>query len=201
VFRRRTDAAAAPGRGSARTPDVRTAVGAGTGSGKGRPTPKRREAEQQRRQRVRPTTDRREARRRQREAMRAERLRSRKAMLEGDERHYLPRDQGPVRGFIRDYVDSRRTIAEYFLPAVVIVLVASFIPNTAVQLFSYALWLASILLVVVDLLLLTGRLKRELRRRFPDDAGRGHTLYALARVTQMRRLRLPKPRVKPGTAV
>ena len=122
-------------------------------------------------------------------------------MLSGDERYYVPRDKGPVRRFLRDYVDSRRTLAEFFLPTILVILALSLVGSPQVQLFSTLLWLVSLVVVMIDLVLLGVRVKREVRRRFPDDDGRGHVLYAIARATQIRKLRMPKPAVKPGTPV
>jgi hypothetical protein len=122
-------------------------------------------------------------------------------MMAGDERYLMARDKGPVRRFIRDFVDSRRTLAEFFLPMVLVILALSLVGSPQVQLFTTMLWMASLVLVMVDLLVLGFRVKREVRKRFPDDDGRGHMLYTIARATQIRRLRLPKPTVKPGTPV
>ena len=179
-----------PGRSSGDTP-----------VGKGRPTPTRREAEQARKQRVRPPLTRREALKRERELARAERARSRQAMSTGDERHFLERDKGPVRRYLRDYVDSRRTVAEFFLPIIFVVLLLSFLPSPQLRVFSTLVWLATMLLVIIDVTMMGYRVKREIRTRFPDHTGRGHVLYAIARSTQIRRFRLPKPTVKPGTPV
>lgn len=170
-------------------------------TGKGRPTPKRREAEQARKERVKPPLTRREAMKRERERAKQQRARTRNAMATGDERHFLKRDQGPVRRFIRDYVDSRRTVAEYFLPIVIVVLLLSFFPIAVVQVFSTLLMMLMLLLIVFELAMLNVRIKREVRRRFPDDGQRGHGLYAIARATQIRKLRLPKPAVRPGDAI
>jgi hypothetical protein len=60
---------------------------------------------------------------------------------------------------------------------------------------------ATMLMVILDLVLLNVRVKREVRKRFPDDQQRGHGLYAIARATQIRKLRLPKPNVRPGDTV
>jgi hypothetical protein len=170
-------------------------------TGKGRPTPTRKEAEQARKQRVRPVLTRREAMRRQREHARSQRSQARQAMMSGDERHFMQRDKGPVRRFLRDYVDSRRTLAEFFLPTILVVLALSLISSPQVQLLATLLWVASLMLVMIDLAVLGFRVKREVRRRFPDDDGRGHVLYTIARATQIRKLRMPKPMVKPGTPV
>ncbi|HEX6233341.1 MAG TPA: DUF3043 domain-containing protein [Jiangellaceae bacterium] len=169
--------------------------------GKGRPTPKRREAEQARKQRVKPALTRREQLRRDRERMKATRGKQREAMAKGDERYFLKRDQGEVRKFIRDFVDSRRTISEFFLPLVLIILVLSMIGNVQIQVFSTLFMFATMLMVIVDLILTNVRVKREIRKRFPDDDQRGHGLYAIARTTQIRRLRMPKPTVRPGDTI
>lgn len=169
--------------------------------GKGRPTPKRREAEQARKQRVKPALTRREQLRRDRERMKTTRVKQREAMAKGDERYFLKRDQGEVRKFIRDFVDSRRTISEFFLPLVLIILVLSMIGNVQIQVFSTLFMFATMLMVIVDLILTNVRVKREIRKRFPDDDQRGHGLYAIARATQIRRLRMPKPTVRPGDTV
>lgn len=191
-------------RNSPETADVPAADAAdapGRAGGKGRPTPKRSEAQQARKQRVRPALNRREAMRREREQMRADRAKTRQAMNTGDEKHFLARDQGEVRKFVRNYVDSRRTVAEFFLPIILIILLTSLIGVASVQLVSTIIWLGAMILLIVDLTMLGSRVKREVRKRFPDDPGKGHVLYAITRATQLRRLRLPKPQVKPGTLV
>lgn len=195
VFRRRT---------SPETADVPAAEAAdapGRAGGKGRPTPKRSEAEKARKQRVKPALNRREAMRRERERMREDRAKTRTAMNTGDERHYLARDQGDVRRFVRNYVDSRRTVAEFFLPIILVILLTSLIGVPMIQLVSTIIWVAAMILLIVDLTMLGVRVKREVRKRFPDDPGKGHVLYAITRAAQLRRLRLPKPQVKPGTLV
>ena len=48
-------------------------------------------------------------------------------MVTGDERHLPLRDKGPVRRFIRDYVDARFSIGEILLPALVLILATSFL--------------------------------------------------------------------------
>jgi hypothetical protein len=169
-------------------------------TGKGRPTPKRRDAEKARKERVKPALTKREQLKRDRERMKGQRARTRKAMETGDERYMLKRDQGPVRKFIRDYVDSRRTIAEFFLPIILLILLTSFINIQQVQVFSTLLMLATMFMVIFDLVFLRFRVKKEIAKRFPDDDGR-HGFYAIARATQIRRLRLPKPTVKPGDVV
>ena len=166
---------------------------------KGRPTPKRSEAQTQRRRASSGTpTDRKEAAKRQREARRADMARQREALASGDERYLPVRDKGPVRRFVRDFVDSRFCIAEYFLPLAVVILILSVIQVQNIQNISLLLWLGVIVLIVVDSIGLGFRLKKQLAQRFPDAPKRGAVAYGLMRTLQMRRLRLPKPQVKRG---
>ncbi|WP_328909757.1 DUF3043 domain-containing protein [Streptomyces sp. NBC_00234] len=167
-------------------------------SPKGRPTPKRSEAQTQRRRASSTPTDRKEATKRQREARRSDLARQREALATGDERYLPARDKGPVRRFVRDFVDSRFCIAEYFLPLAVIILILSVIQIKNIQNISLLLWLGVIVLIVVDSIGLAFRLKKQLAERFPDTPKRGAVAYGLMRTLQMRRLRLPKPQVKRG---
>lgn len=174
-------------------------------AGKGKPTPKRREAEAARKARVKPALTKREQFKRDRERTkrdralgRGDRDQRRQGIERGDEKYLMKRDQGPVRKFVRDYVDSRRFFAEFFLPVILLILLLGFVRPLAV--FSTMLMVATMFLIIFDLVMLRFRLKRELSRRFPDDEKR-HTLYAFSRATQLRRLRIPKPTVKPGDPV
>jgi hypothetical protein len=189
-------------RRSGSTPDATpTEVGDAPEAGKGRPTPKRRDAEQRRRQAVRAPKDRKEAYRRTRERARQERMVSRQALLTGEEKHLPPRDRGPVRRFVRNYVDSRRSAAEFFLPVALVVLLATFVRNEVVYSIGILLWLVLLAVVIIDSVLIARGLKRALQSRFPNEETKGSTSYALLRSMQLRRLRLPKPQVKPGATI
>lgn len=165
---------------------------------KGRPTPKRSDSQSRRRSVANTTMSRKEAARRQREERRAALERQRQALATGDERYLPPRDKGPVRRYVRDYVDSRFNIAEYFLPMAVVILVLSMIRVPQLQNLSLLLWLAVIVMIVLDSIVTGFRLKKQLAERFPGENRRGAVAYALMRSLQMRRLRLPKPQVKRG---
>jgi hypothetical protein len=165
------------------------------------PTPTRKEAERLRRERLAPPKDRREAARRDRQRTRAERQRRREAVMSGDERYLPPRDAGPVRGFARDYVDARRSPAEYFMLAALVLVLVGLVPNVTVKAASILLLYLMMLLIVVDSVILMRGLSREVGRRFPEEPRRGLTPYALMRTMQIRRWRLPPPRVKPGDVI
>lgn len=166
--------------------------------GKGRPTPKRREAERGRRRAVGAPRDRKEAYRRVRERQREERSKSMQALRTGDERNLPPRDRGPVKRYVRDVVDARRSVAEFFLPLALVIVVLTLTSSAQLKLVGSTLWMVLVVLIVVDSIVLVMRLKRGLRRSFPDENHRGAVSYALMRSMQIRRFRLPPPRVKPG---
>ncbi|GAB2594959.1 DUF3043 domain-containing protein [Streptomyces capparidis] len=168
---------------------------------KGRPTPKRSEAQSGRRTRVTGPTNRKEAARRAREQRRADLAKQREALASGDERYLPPRDKGPVRKFARDYVDARLSVAEFFLPMAVLILVMSMLPNAELRQVSLLGWLVVIAMIVVDSFRTGFGVKRQVAKRFPDENRKGIVAYALMRTLQMRRLRLPKPQVKRGAKV
>ncbi|MET9516668.1 DUF3043 domain-containing protein [Streptomyces sp. NPDC002994] len=165
---------------------------------KGRPTPKRAVAQSQRRNGAAAPSNRKEAMKRQREARRADLARQREALASGDERFLPVRDKGPVRRFVRDFVDSRFCVAEFFLPLAVVILVLSMVRVSNIQNIALLLWLGVIVMIVVDSIGLVIRLKKQLNERFPNEPKRGAVAYGLMRTLQMRRLRLPKPQVKRG---
>jgi hypothetical protein len=198
--RRQRDSAAATqdGADSASSPDSGLAD---EHRGKGRPTPTRKEAEQARKDALRTPSDPRAARKAAKARERQARMENRAALLAGDESKLPVRDQGPVRRFTRDFVDSRFTVAEYFIFIALAVLVLGFIPNQAVQSIVSLAWFILIAVILVDSTILVLRLRSQLRQRFPDKAERrGALFYAIMRTLQLRRLRLPPPKVKRGGA-
>ena len=84
--------------------------------GKGRPTPTRKEAEAAAKARAKPPRESREAAAYQRQHRTESSRKIRQAMKNGDERYFLARDKGPVRRFIRDYVDVRFSFLEIMIP-------------------------------------------------------------------------------------
>ena len=166
--------------------------------GKGRPTPTRKEAEAAARARNKAPRDRRELARLQREHRGEQSRKIRQGMKSGDERYFLPRDKGRVRRFIRDFVDARFSIVEMVIPLMIVGLLLGYTGQSALVQASSMVLLATVLFVVGDMLLLRFKLRRELKRRFPDEPLKGTTYYALTRAMQMKFMRLPKARVKIG---
>jgi len=169
-----------------------------TRSGKGRPTPTRKEAEAAARARARPPRTRREMAKRQRETRVESSRKVRQAMKTGDERYFMPRDQGPMRRFVRDFVDVRFSFVELMIPVMIVVLVLGWTGNARMMQTGNTILLGMLLLVVFDLVLMRFRLRRELARRFPDESTKGTTYYAITRAMQMKFMRLPKSQVRIG---
>lgn len=190
-----------PSRKSSPEPAVADSASAPT-AGKGHPTPSRKEAEAQRKQTLKVSSDPKAAKKAARARAAEERNANRTALMAGDERALPPRDAGPVRKYIRDYVDGRFAAAELFMPLAIIVLVAGFLPWQSwglpnAQGYVSLMWMALTLFIVVDTTVLLLRMNAKLKATWPDQAERkGATFYALIRVLQLRRLRLPPPRVR-----
>ncbi len=171
----------------------------GPGS-KGRPTPTRRQAEEASRERAKAGVDKKTAKRLQRERRATSNSKMRAGMRSGEERFLPARDKGPVKRFIRNYVDARVSIAEFLLPLLVVIMVLQYSGNRSLMEFSNALWTTTILVVALDTTWLLFRIKRALRAKFPDESLKGTTFYTIMRVLQLRWLRMPKPQVKIGGA-
>ena len=165
---------------------------------KGRPTPKRKDAESARKVSSLAPAHSKEEKARQKSAARAARMAQRAAYLRGDESALPLRDKGPVKKFVRNYVDSRRSIGEYFLPIIGVVLIISLIPVAAAAVIGVALMYSVLFASVIDGIFLTRRIKREVSARFPSESVKGLGMYGWLRSTQMRRMRAPKPGVAIG---
>lgn len=166
-----------------------------TTSGKGRPTPTRAEAEAARKAALTEVENNKKA---QREAARLAREKARAGLLAGDERYFPARDRGPVKAFVRDFIDARFTIGEVFLPAAFVVIVLTMVPNKTVLLIAYPAWFATFALMVLDTTVMAFRLRAALIRRFDPVDRKGAIFYGVLRTTQMRRLRVPPARLRIG---
>ena len=174
-----------------------------TQEGKGRPTPKRKEAESKRKvSSLSPvvTKDQKQAAKAQ---ARKDRHAQRDAYLRGEDSALPLRDRGPARRFVRNYVDSRRSTGEYFLPAIFVVLVLTYLTSftadplsTRITVISIAMMYGMLFIAVIDGILLTRKLRKEVAAQFPGTETKGLGMYAWLRSTQMRRLRAPHPQVK-----
>ena len=168
---------------------------------KGMPTPKRKDAESARKVSSLAPAHSKEEKARQKAATRAARVAQRAAYLRGDENALPLRDRGPVRKFVRSYVDSRRSIGEYFLPIIGIVLLVSLVPHPAAALVGVVMMYTVLFASVIDGILLSRKIKREVIARFPSESFKGLGMYGWLRSTQMRRMRAPKPGVATGEKI
>ncbi|MBO3084147.1 DUF3043 domain-containing protein [Cellulomonas fengjieae] len=165
--------------------------------GKGRPTPKRKVAEAaNKRPLVAPAT-----KKATRERAKAQRDLEYRAMQTGDERHMPAKDRGPVRRYVRDSVDARWNLGEFFLPVAAVFLVIQFaLAQSGLAILAILALYVYIIAAVIDVWLMWRGLKKRVAAKFPADQipARGLAMYAVLRAFQIRPSRLPKPQVKHG---
>lgn len=165
---------------------------------KGRPTPKRSEAERRRRQPYTAPKDRKEAARFSKDRQRTDRARRMEAVRRGEEWALPPRDRGPVKALARDYVDSKRRVSEYYMYGLLVLLVLLFVPSLIVKTIVPLLVLSAVVVMAIEGFYIGRRVKAVAAERLPGESTRGLGLYAAMRALQIRKLRVPKPRVNPG---
>ena len=166
--------------------------------GKGRPTPSRKEAEAAAKARAKTPRTRKEMAAAQRSSRSESSQKMRQAMKTGDERFLPARDKGPVKRFIRDFVDHRFSFVELMIPLLLVTMVMGYSGNARLASIGNTILFGTLLLVVVDILVMRFRMRRELTRRFPDAPLKGTTYYAVMRSLQMKFMRLPKAQVRIG---
>jgi hypothetical protein len=170
-------------------------------TGKGRPTPSRKEQEKLRKKPLVGDKSK-EAKRIEKERVREQRAKIREGMMSGDERYLTSRDRGAQRKLVRDLVDTRFTTGELVLPALVVVVLVTFIDSVEVQFYALVAMWALFLAVAFDAFMHGIRVKKRLIERFgADKVEKGVRWYAAMRSIQMRSLRIPKPQVKRGEKI
>lgn len=167
-------------------------------TGKGRPTPKRKVSEAKRITSSLAPVVTKDQKRAAKLANRQDRVAARTAYLRGDENALPARDRGPERRFVRNYVDARRSIGEYFLPIIFVVLILTLIPEPTVQFGAIAIMYGVLMIAVVDGIFLSRKIRKLMGEKFPKSPTKGLGMYAWLRSTQMRRLRAPHPQIKVG---
>jgi Protein of unknown function (DUF3043) len=200
VFRRRSSGTAATAAEADASPPVADSPAAGSPAvtaGKGRPTPKRSEAEKRRRPYTAPA-DRKEANRQYREREKASRSRRLQGMQRGEQWAMPPRDRGPVKALARDYVDAKRRFSEYYMYGLLVLLAMLLVPVRVLQSVVPPLVMAAVIIMAAEGYLIGRRVKALAEERFPGESTRGVRMYVAMRTLQIRKLRVPKPRLKPG---
>lgn len=170
--------------------------------GKGRPTPKR--GAQQARARTPAPKTRKEAIKRERQEVKEVRRAQKAGLRSGDERLLPAFARGPERAAIRDAIDSRMSLGWLALPGLALNLASFAVPRDSGGSLLASLGFAAFMMLLIDTFAAVRRVGRLLRLRFPDghELSRGAVMRAtIARNTQLRRTRIPPPRVKVGEDV
>ena len=162
---------------------------------KNKPTPKRKEAQAKLNFSPLSPGASKESKRMLKEQTKLRRVQSRAAYMRGEESALPPRDRGPAKRFIRNYIDERKSVTEYFLVIILFVLMLTIIPIPAVQLAAVAIMYSSMIFITLDGFLLSKRIKKMVKEQFPSEPTRGVGMYGWMRATQLRRLRAPAPQV------
>jgi len=178
---------------------------------KGRPTPKRSAAEANRyrtltgsttsgRGRPAATDTRRKLTPEEKAKAREDRNKQLQAMRRGEDWALGPRDRGPAKKLARDYVDSHRRPMEYYMYALIVLIIALFAGRSHSALANYMqiFLIVIIVIIAVDGLLLRRSILKVVHERLPNESTRGLAFYAIMRGLQLRRFRTPAPRLKPG---
>jgi hypothetical protein len=112
----------------------------------------------------------------------------------------MPRDRGPVKAYVRDVVDSRPHLMGLFMPLAVIVLLSVVLPIPSIQQYLSLFSLIALVVMIVEGVTLGITVTRKARAKFPNEViGAASTgWYTFTRASQLRRLRIPKPRVARG---
>lgn len=220
MFRRNSDGATdgkAQGSQGAQTPEApdknkQAARKSAAQAAKGRPTPKRSAAEANRYRTVtgsttsgrgpsssRPSSGR-KATPEEKARARDDRSKQLAAMRRGEEWALGPRDRGPAKKLARDFVDAKRRPMEYYMYALIILIIALFAGRSSTALASYMqiFLLVIIVVIAVDAYLLRRSILKLVHERLPNESTRGLAFYAIMRALQLRRFRTPSPRLKPG---
>jgi hypothetical protein len=214
VFRRNSDGAAdgkAQGPQGAQTPEAPAKTKPPAQAGKGRPTPKRSAAEANRyrtltgsttsgRGRPAATDTRRKLTPEEKAKARQDRTRQLQAMRRGEDWALGPRDRGPAKKLARDYVDAHRRPMEFYMYALIVLIIALFAGRSDKALASYMqiFLLVIIAIIAVDAYFLRRSIVNVVHERLPGESTRGLALYSIMRALQLRRFRTPTPSLKPG---
>jgi Protein of unknown function (DUF3043) len=214
VFRRSSAGATdgkAQGSQGAQTPEAPAKSRPAAEAGKGRPTPKRSEAEANRYRTITGSTTsgrgpvkapdpRRKLTPDEKTKAREDRNKQLQAMRRGEEWALGPRDRGPAKKLARDYVDSHRRPMEFYMYALILLIVVLFAgrSDTALNGYMQDFLIAIIVVIAVDAYLLRRSVMRLAHERLPNESTRGLGFYAIMRGLQLRRFRTPSPLLKPG---
>ena len=212
---RRSSAGATEGKAQgpqgAQTPEAPAKSKPVAQAGKGRPTPRRSEAEAKRYRTVTGSTTSgrgrpaaadsgRKLTPEEKAKARADRNKQLQAMRRGEDWALGVRDRGSAKRLARDYVDAHRRPMEFYMYALIVLIIALFAGKSDKALANYMqlFLIAIIVIIAVDGYLLRRSILRVVQERLPNESTRGLAIYAIMRGLQLRRFRTPAPRLKPG---
>lgn len=112
-------------------------------------------------------------------------------------------ENSPARQLVRDYVDARWTVAEFMLPAMVLVMAGVMATMQNPLLSSYiamGLWVL-LAITVINVAIMWRGFKKLLAERLPNEPKRGLLVYMFNRSLMIRRFRQPGPRIKRGEVI
>jgi len=198
-------------------PPLESIAPAGATAPKGRPTPKRNEstkrrgpiapapataAEARKRRKDLRSTMSKEEKKADKLKRRAEMGQRRERMMAGEEAYLLPRDQGPIRRYARDIVDSRRNVLGLFMPSALLLLFIM-LAMPKVQILISPAMLLLMLIMFIDAIFLARKVNKAVDAKFPESTETHFKIgmYAASRASQMRRMRAPRPAVSLGTKI
>ena len=214
MFRRSSDGATegkAQGPQGTQTPEAPAKSKPAAETGKGRPTPKRSDAEANRYRTVTGSTTsgrgrtaapdpKRKLTPEEKAKAREDRNKQLQAMRRGEDWALGPRDRGPAKRLARDYVDAHRRPMEFYMYALIILVIALFTGRSDSALAAYMQYFLILIIVIiaVDGYFLRRSVLKVVKERLPNESTRGLAFYSIMRGLQLRRFRTPAPRLKPG---
>lgn len=168
---------------------------------KSHPTPKRKVAQASNLRPLVPA-DRKASAKAARERIRKREDEQYEAMRRGDIANMPASERLPWRVYIRDYVDARFNLGEWFLPVAFVIMILSLVFSAIFpQLMIPTMLLLYVYLfaVLIDTWWMWHELKAKLVEKFGEQSvarGSRSGTYAWSRAVQLRRWRLPKPRTE-----
>lgn len=172
----------------------------GEGNKKG-PTPKRRAQEAANFRPLVPE-DRKQAKKEMQAQMRQKQHEAREGMARGDDRYLRENDRGPQKRFMRDYIDARFSLGELLLPLMFVVIFVTFIPAPEAGIWAMGFIWLFLALAVIEAVVVANLIKRKIAAVIGQSKlQKGIIFGTLARIMQLRMLRMPKAQVKRGERV
>ena len=156
---------------------------------KAAPTRTRKQAEAERMERLHPTL-----------TPKQQRKKDRVARGEAQAEAFEKQERSPERVLLRNFVDSRWTINEFMLPAMILIMAAVMLTTNNLALSStiaLGLWVL-MAAAIINTFFMWRSFKKILDERIPGTPKRGLLMYMFNRALMIRRFRRPSPVVPRG---